>query len=87
MGRMNKTLLALTGIAVGAAVTQQLRRPSEERTWTGQLLGVPYDVRLPTPAHLRAIFWNPDNPSLVAAHPFGLGWSLNVYRLVHPKTA
>jgi len=87
MGRMNQMLLVLTGIAVGAAVTQQLRRPSRERTWTGYLLGVPYDFRLPTPAHLRAIFWNPDNPSLVAAHPFGIGWSLNVYRLVHPKAA
>jgi len=85
MGRMNKMLRALAGIAVGAAVRQQLRRPSAERTWTGRLLGVPYDVRPPTPAHLRAIFRNPDNPSLVAAHPFGIGWSLNVYRLVQPK--
>ena len=87
MGRMNKMLLALTGIAAGAAVAQQLRRPPEERTWTGRLLGIPYDFRLPTPTHLRAIFWNPDNPSLVASHPFGIGWSLNVYRLVHPQAA
>jgi len=87
MGRINKMLLALTGIVVGTAVTQQLRRPPKERTWTGQFLGIPYDFRPPTLAHLRAIFWNPDNPSLVASHPFGIGWSLNVYRLVHPKAA
>ena len=39
--------------AVGGAIYTELRKPPEQRTWHGKLLGVvPYDFRLPT--HGRA---------------------------------
>lgn len=86
MKRSNgKAWLLLAGAAVVAALADQLRRPAAERTWHGRVAGVPYDFRRPTLARLRATFWNPDNPSLLAPHVFGVGWSVNLYRLAHPK--
>jgi hypothetical protein len=43
---------------------------------------VPYDFRPPTVARVRSRVWNPDDPHLVQPHAFGVGWTLNVGRLV-----
>ena len=41
--------------AVAGAIYTELRKPPEERTWNGKLLGVvPYDFRLPSLDRLRA---------------------------------
>jgi hypothetical protein len=32
----------------------------------------------PTLARFRAALWNPANPSLLALHPFGVGWTVNL---------
>lgn len=86
MKRSRSTVwLVLVGAAVVAALADQLRRPAGERTWHGRVAGIPYDFRPPTVARLRDTFWNPDNPSLLAPHAFGVGWSVNLYRLAHPK--
>lgn len=88
MKRANgKIWYVLIGAAVVAALADQLRRPAAERTWHGRVAGVPYDFRRPTLARLRATFWNPDNPSLLAPHAFGVGWSVNLYRLTHPTAS
>jgi len=72
----------MAGIALGiAAVSQQLKRPAEERDWQGKVAGVPYDLRIPTPSRIRERWWNPDDPRLFTPHVFGVGWSLNLYRL------
>lgn len=45
----------------------------------GLLLGmVPYDFRIPTFARLKAAFWAPDDPHLLTAKAFGIGWSPNL---------
>jgi Family of unknown function (DUF5808) len=77
------TTLLLT--FVGAAVTEQLRLPPEERTWHGNIAGIPYDFRLPTVERLRATVWNKDNPQLLVPQAFGIGWTFNLYPLLHPK--
>ena len=64
-----------------AAVVRELRLPAEERTWHGRILYVPYDFRIPTLDRLRERFWAPDQPLLVP-QLFGVGWSVNVGRLV-----
>ncbi len=66
-----------------AAVVQQLRMPKDERTWNGRILGVPYDFRRPTFARIRQRLWNPQ-AGLFTPHVFGVGWTLNLYRVTHP---
>jgi hypothetical protein len=75
-------LIGWLAIGLGvAAVVRELRLPAEERTWHGRILFVPYDFRMPTLSRLRERLWDPDQPILVP-HFFGVGWSLNVGRLV-----
>jgi hypothetical protein len=73
--------MVVTALVV-AAVVDQLRRPSSERTWNGSILGIPYDFRFPTPERLQEKWWNPSGP-LFTPHTFGVGWSINIYRLMH----
>jgi Family of unknown function (DUF5808) len=75
-----KKLLALTGISLAAAaVSEQLKRPKEERTWHGDVAGVvPYDFRAPTLERIKERWWNPDDERLFTPHVFGVGWSINL---------
>lgn len=67
---------------VGWAVVRELRLPPEQRRWHGRLAGVvPYDLRRPTLARLRERMWAPDG-GLVSPQVFGVGWTLNVGRLL-----
>jgi len=58
-------------------------RAPTRRTQTGGSIGIPYDCRVPTVARPRATVWNPANPSLLTPHAVGVGWSSNVYRVLH----
>ena len=63
--------------AVGAVVYAiRSRRP------TGRFLGVPYDFRVPTPDRVRDRLWNEDDDRIFTPMVFGVGWSLNFFRLV-----
>lgn len=78
--------IALASIGVAAAAVQeQLSRPPDERTWHGRIAGVPYDFRIPTAETVTAKVWDKNNPSLLAPTLFGVGWSINLYRLAHPR--
>jgi uncharacterized membrane protein len=70
-----------TGLAV-AAVVQELRKPADERTWNGRILYVPYDFRIPTLARVRDRLWAPEDKRLFVPQVFGVGWSLNIGRVV-----
>ena len=73
----------ITWSLTAAAIVQELRLSSDKRTWHGRVAGVvPYDFRFPTPSRLRASFWNPDDDRLLTEQPFGVGWVLNVGRVV-----
>ncbi|QZY29862.1 hypothetical protein [Nocardioides coralli] len=68
---------------MGVALAQELRKPKEERTWQGALFGwVPYDLRPPTPARVKASVWSPDDERVLLPRAFGVGWSPNVGRVV-----
>jgi hypothetical protein len=74
--------IAIATTLAATAVVKELRKPSAERTWEGRLFGfVPYDLRVPTPARLRAAFWNPDDPTIFTPRPLGVGWVVNVGRV------
>jgi hypothetical protein len=80
------TLAAL--VVLGAALAQQLCRPAAERTWHGRVFGaVPYDFRVPTVEQLRAAYWDPSNPRLFTDRPLGVGWAINLARLLAPFRA
>jgi len=69
--------------AVAGALYVELRKPPEERTWNGKLLGVvPYDFRWPTLEGLRQAYWNPHSPKLITARPLGVGWAVNIPTLL-----
>jgi hypothetical protein len=70
---------------VGAAIVQQLRRPPEERTWNGKIAGIPYDFRLPTVERIRDTFWNKHTSKIFLPQVFGIGWSINLYPIIHPE--
>lgn len=69
--------------ALAAVVVKELYKPVGDRTWTGTLGGVPYDLRVPTPERMRAKLWAPENPRIVTPHVWGVGWAVNVGRVVH----
>jgi hypothetical protein len=84
-----KVINAVIGVGtaslVTAAIVEQVRRPAEERTWHGTILGFPYDFRPPTPEKVRNSFWNENTSEIFVPHAFGLGWSINFYPFFHPK--
>ena len=80
-GRL-QDLVRLASVALLAtAVVRELRTPAPERTWHGRIGLIPYDLRPPTLARVRAALWRPDDPSIIVPQPFGVGWSLNVGRV------
>ncbi|WP_037606287.1 DUF5808 domain-containing protein [Streptacidiphilus rugosus] len=82
MRTLNRVVLLAAAAVVGAAVAKELSRPAAERGWHGRIVGLPYDFRPPTPARLRAEFWDPDNDALFTPHAFGVGYGVNLARIV-----
>ena len=79
-----RRLLRLASVLItGAAVAQELRKPAAQRTWHGMVAGyVPYDFRRPTLARYRSRMWAPEDPRLFPPQAYGVGWTLNVGRLL-----
>lgn len=72
-----KLIAAAAGALLGAAVAKELSKPPEQRTWHGDVVGVPYDLRPPTVEKLRRSMWDQDNSRVLVPHAFGVGWSIN----------
>jgi hypothetical protein len=84
--RMPAALLAVlpaTELALASlGVVKELRKPQEERTGTGLVLGVfPYDYRPLTRERLRDTLWNPDDHRVLNGRVFGVGWAVNFYEV------
>lgn len=43
----------------------------------GTVLGMPYDLRVPTAANIQSRMWNPGDPRIFTPRLFGVGWSIN----------
>lgn len=68
---------------LGWAVVEELRKPKDERTWTGSLAGfVPYDLRPPNVERIKDAYWAPENERIFTPRPMGVGWAVNVGRVV-----
>ena len=78
-----RSVVRTIGIVLAvAAVARELSKPKELRTWHGRIALVPYDFRVPTWQRVRRSVWAPDDPRVVTPHAFGVGWSLNLGRVV-----
>ena len=81
--KIRSVVRVATMALTATAVVQELRKPAGQRTWHGQVGGlVPYDFRRPTLERVRGALWNPDSERLVTPQVFGVGWTLNVGRLL-----
>jgi hypothetical protein len=80
------TFSLIATLLVGAAIREQLCLPPAERTWQGQIIGIPYDFRWPTIERIQEKMWNKNTSCILMPHLFGVGWSINFYPLLHPKT-
>ncbi len=78
-----RNLARFVGLALLlASVVRELRLPKAERTWHGVLFGkVPYDLRPPTFARLKAALWNPQSSRVVVPTALGVGWTVNLAAL------
>ena len=75
-------LMALSLGVAALAIAQELSKPASERAWNGRVLGfIPYDFRPPSLERVRASLWNPDDPHVLTNQVFGVGWSINLYRV------
>ena len=84
--RLIKTLISVgSATLITMAVKEQLNLPPEQRTWQGKVLGIPYDFRIPNRESIRHSFWNSETSQVIVPRPFGMGWTVNFYPLVHPK--
>lgn len=51
--------------------------PDRDEPGTGTVLGMPYDVRMPTAERVAARMWNPRDPRIFMPRVWGIGWDLN----------
>jgi hypothetical protein len=79
-----KRLITLVTLALTvAAVVKELRTPEAERTWHGKVASVvPYELRFPTPQRVRERLWDPDAEHVIGPRVFGVGWTVNVGKVV-----
>ncbi|MFE6968048.1 DUF5808 domain-containing protein [Isoptericola sp. NPDC057653] len=81
-GGPNLFQLIMVALVV-AAITKELQKDKEDRTWHGTVAGfVPYEFRVPTLARVRERVWDPEGEHLLSPHVFGVGWTLNLGRIV-----
>lgn len=85
MRKLVRTLIVIAGAAlVVAAIRQELGKPREQRDWYGRLGGlIPYEFRPPTPARIKATFWNPSDERVMTDTAFGVGWGVNLAEVRH----
>ena len=78
-----KLIKLVTFALAVVAVVKELRTPKDEREWNGVVVGfVPYDFRVPTAERIMERIWDPDGSRLINPRVFGVGWTLNIGKLV-----
>lgn len=64
-------------IAVAGTHPRLPDEPERNTLAAGRLLGMPYDIRLPTVERVRVRWWNPSDPRIFMPRAFGAGWDLS----------
>ncbi|GAC1457535.1 MAG: hypothetical protein PVSMB4_17390 [Ktedonobacterales bacterium] len=77
---MAKLRWFVTGVVAGltaAAISQELEKEPEERTWQGKIAGVPYNFRIAEWGAIAGEYWDPASDEIFTPHAIGLGWGVN----------
>ncbi|MBA3823890.1 MAG: hypothetical protein H0X24_08330 [Ktedonobacterales bacterium] len=77
---MRNLRLLLTGAVLGltyAAVSKELEKAPEERTWQGTVGVVPYNFRYWEWRGLANEYWNPASDQILSPRAIGVGWGIN----------
>lgn len=82
MFKLGRLIRAVALMLTLAAVAKELNKPEAERTWHGRIGGVPYDFRWPTLKRFRQAYWNPDDERIFTDRVIGVGWAVNLGRLL-----
>lgn len=72
--------LLLMGAVLGltyAAVSKELEKAPEARTWQGTIGVVPYNFRYWEWQHIAREYWNPASNEILSPHAIGVGWGIN----------
>ena len=79
MKDLAKLIRTAVWLAFFGAIYQELKKPPEQRTWHGKVLGVvPYDFRLPTIERVREAYWAPERDEIFTEKVVGVGWAVNL---------
>ena len=82
-GGLRRLITLVTVALTIAAVVKELRTPEAERTWHGKVASVvPYELRVPTLERAKDRLWNPDAERIVGPRVFGVGWTVNLGKVV-----
>ena len=76
----------MTGVVAGlayAAISKELEKPPEARTWQGTIGMVPYNFRLQEWGDLSREYWNPASNQILSPKAIGIGWGINFAALAH----
>lgn len=66
----------IAGISA-AAISQELKKDPEHRTWKGHIGGIPYNFRVNDWQALAKEYWNPESDQILSEKGIGIGWSIN----------
>ena len=77
MGKLTWFTAGVFSGLAAAAVSQELNKPPEDRTWKGTIAGVPYNFRVPEWGQIASEYWNPSSDEIMTPHVIGLGWGIN----------
>jgi hypothetical protein len=81
--KLTRLIKVATVALLLGAIREEMNKPEDQRTGQGLVGGVvPYDFRPPTFERIRSSLWSPDDERLITPHPWGVGWTLNLGRLL-----
>jgi len=82
MSKLKRYIFFASLAVSAAAIVQELSKPKGQRTWHGKVAGVPYDFRMPSFDRFKNAWWNPEDPRMFTPRDFGVGWAVNLPRLI-----
>jgi hypothetical protein len=83
MGKLTWFTVGIVSGLAAAAISQELKKSPEDRTWRGNIGGVPYNFRVPEWGDIANEYWNTQSDEIVTPHVIGLGWGVNLAAVKH----
>ncbi len=81
MGKLGWFIAGAVSALAAAAVSKELEKPADERTWKGSIAGIPYNFNVPSWFDIAHEYWNPESDRVFSPHAIGIGWGVNLAAL------